>query len=332
VGQLPLVAGGRVFLGQRSGTVRAFAEDDGAELWSFEAGEGSGMSLLLADDGLLIERDGELIRVDPADGKELDRHPSPEFDLTSAVVEAGLIVGSSGQEANAIYVAMSRDREVELWRREGGIQRDPITLASGAVCLRTGMHAIAAWELESGSTRWELDVGEIGSYTDDGHPMRGEPAGAGIAVDKIIYLGVVGYRVLAIEASSGEVLWQKQTPILNVANLVYDPVGTLHLLDSQHYVALDAGSGDVITEVDFGQRLQVDSHIVLPTALDVGVEHILGADFYGTVFALNKSSHAVDWSERLRSRIPLQNYPVAVGDHLYVLDSADNLHVFGRAQ
>ena len=154
-----------------------------------------------------------------------------------------------------------------------------------------------------GQILWSVDLGE---------PTFSEP----IVLDGVIYLGA-HFKIVALEASSGRILWTRTTTGPVQASLAaagdYLYVG---LLDHRA-LALDLKTGDTRWEFQTGGIVTAT-----PVVAD-GIVYIGSWD--GFVYALDAATGEHIW--RFRSGGPIRSPPSLYDGALFLTDGAANLHV-----
>ena len=163
-----------------------------------------------------------------------------------------------------------------------------------------GQSRIAAYDTSTGQLLWEHAV--------DG-PAHGTPTLAG----GLVYLGLLGKRVVALHPESGDVSWEFRGD---------DPFpGAVTVLDGIVYApsrggevqALDALTGEQLWKVDAG------APVVAPVAVAEG--RMFAASTAGLLFIRN--SRTGDKRTRIRTSGALVFPPVVDGEQVYLLSEGD---------
>lgn len=174
-----------------------------------------------------------------------------------------------------------RDAGVD-WTFHGGtptMLSSPVLVDGTVYAAPTGGEAgLAAVDVESGEEDWSVD-------------LRESPGGAPVVADGVVYVGTYGYRFYAVDATSGEVRWERfvGTRIVRSAP-VYDD-GTVYTGTSGPSVlALDAETGDEVWR--HGESGDGTGSGSSPAVADGLV--VFGAG--DTLFALDAETGELAWS------------------------------------
>ena len=186
---------------------------------------------------------------------------------------------------------------------DGGVRSAPAV--SGGRVYVGGQSRISAYDAGSGDPVWERAVNG---------PAHGTPAVTD-GSPGLVYLGLLGTEVLALDAASGETAWEYDgdSPFPGSVTLhdgiVYAPSRGGHVL------ALDAESGDLLWKVDAGDP------VVAPVAVHDG--RMFAASTGGVLYIRN--ARTGDQRARIRTGGALVSPPVVDGEQLYLLFEGDLL-------
>jgi outer membrane protein assembly factor BamB len=268
----PLVADGRVFIGDQRG-ISAYATGDGSRLWSYDWGSASGNPPRMAvADGLLVagyndcesfsDPNSVLVGLDVRTGrKRWDGVIAPL--IGSMIVDKGVVV-TSGSDiyGDTATVAARLSNGEQAWRADGRIVNE--TSANGTVT-GTAESGTVAFDITTGATRWtvprDLDTGTAspagdvfyGSSDDgkhleavsvkDGRVLWTVPGPNGvIAADGARIYRVEGEAIAALDSRTGKPVWRRDLPDYGVFTAVVAG-GVVYVAG----IALDAARGTVIT-------------------------------------------------------------------------------------
>ncbi|MGC3873772.1 outer membrane protein assembly factor BamB [Halomonas sp. GXIMD04776] len=247
----PSLDDGRLFAADQSGQVRAIDAESGETLWQIELDTpvSSGLTAV-ADQVYLGTRNGQVLALDQEDGSELWRSR-----VSSEVLAAP-------QPNRSLLVVQSVDGAVTALDRNSGEERWVYTTNQPALTLRgTGTPRVieqvtfagfangrlVTLDNRSGQSLWDLRVAvpqgrsEVKRLVDlDGQPI--------LTRDGRLYVTSYNGRLLALEATSGEILWSREESSYLTPLLVDDTLYTVN--DASHVLALDALSGRLLWESD----------------------------------------------------------------------------------
>jgi outer membrane protein assembly factor BamB len=272
--------------------------------------------------------DGDLVRLDPADGKEV-WHTHVPARLGAGVGSDGFIVAVAGQRGDVFGYSAEG-----LLRWQARVPSDVVTpplVGHGLVIVRSTDQAVTAFDAEDGHRKWIF--------------KRQTPALALRASSELVFSGdnvIVGFpggRLVAIALSNGASRWDSAVSEPKGATEVErlaDVLGTMALQDNRICAAsyqgrvacFDAASG----EQQWAREMPAGAGV----ALD-GPE-LIGIDSASTVEAFVVSTGAARWvckllANRGLSSPGVQERWVAVGDqqgYVHLLDASDGKLV-GRA-
>jgi hypothetical protein len=342
VAYTPLAAGGRVFVSFGRGEVAAFDADAAgaaAPQWTFTLDDGfrplppHDGALLLHDGVLLVRTGDDLITLDVTDGRVLDRHRSPRLDLWFGASVGGRIVAGFAtldehRQASFHLAGYEPARRSVVWEQPIASPAGPIAVAGRVTCAATGPGVVKGIDIEAGQPLWSFDVTEVGKHRDHEVQKRGEVVGIPLATKDAFVLGVAGHHVLALDALTGRLRWDRTLPARWPSSLSGDADGKLHLLEQPGYWTLDAATGTIVSEANVAAAAR-DHGLTLFTEVDVSEEYVFGADLSGTLFAMRRRTAQVEWTFRCRARI--LHAPVVVGGRLYAADLDGTLYTFESA-
>ena len=187
----PLVFGGRVYIGDWSGRVYAFAARTGRLAWTFSATGAVKGSLAQAGRALFIGTyAGNIYAVDASDGRELWSAGGGAFYSTPAVAGGRVFIGSLDSDVYAYNAADGR----RLWSAstDGYVYASP-AVWDGLVLLGSYDDTFYALAARTGAVRWRFHVGA---------PI----SGAASVVDGVVYFSSFDEHTYALAARTGRKL------------------------------------------------------------------------------------------------------------------------------
>lgn len=274
---------GRLFAADQAGLLRAIDAASGEELWQVELDTPVSSGLTAVAGRVYVgTRNGEVLALDQEDGGVIWR-----ARVSSEVL-------APPQANSSLLVVQSVDGAVTALDRASGEERWVYTSSQPALTLRgTGTPQVieqvtfagfangrlVTLDNRSGQALWDMRVAvpqgrsEVERLVDlDGKPL--------LTRDGRLYVTSYNGRLLALEATSGEILWARDASSYLSPLLVGDTLFTVN--EASHILALDALSGRVLWESDAleGRWLTspafVDGRIALGDYQ--GYVHLLDAD------------------------------------------------------
>ncbi|MCP1367849.1 PQQ-binding-like beta-propeller repeat protein, partial [Halomonas sp. BBD48] len=143
----------------------------------------------------------------------------------------------------------------------------------------------------------------------DGQPL--------LTRDGRLYVTSYNGRLLALEATSGEVLWEREMSSYLSPMLVGDTLYTVN--EASHVLALDALSGRVIWESDALEGRWLTSPTFVNGSIAVG-------DFEGYIHLIDAQSGELVGRRNVGDSISLE--PIGNGQRLYVMTNDGELNAF----
>ena len=209
------------------------------ELWSFQAGGPCIPSPAVIGDIVLAAcDDGMLHALDTDTGTVRWQFTAEPFvNGPSVGGDLAFVVGGSGT-LYAVDIATGAER----WRVDAGLSTFSPVAAGDMVIATTVDGGLIVFDAETGSQRWLTQVNEFGALR------------APALVDGIAYAGSEAGGLVAVDTTSGEILWRADTGP--------DATGTATLADGVVYIAhsggenpaalfaFDAETGDLIWQHD----------------------------------------------------------------------------------
>jgi outer membrane protein assembly factor BamB len=278
---MPVVADGRVFVADDSGTLGALDEATGAELWSVSVGSPIRASPAIVGDVVMVGSDfGAVVALRATDGVQLWRlRTSGAVSAAPAVVdETVYICGEDG-----FLRALDAASGVEQWSISIGapVTRGP-AISDGVIYVGAEGGQLSAIEVERRLTLWSVALGAGG---------LGTPAVA----DGTVYVGrgidsttESAHDLVAIATSDGTLLWTFASPTGEQVHLgaVDDLVYAVSEDDSVY--ALDPDTGEI------RWSHATDGKIGSLASLAGGTLYVPSTD--GTVRALEARTGDLRWS------------------------------------
>jgi outer membrane protein assembly factor BamB len=283
---MPVVADGRVFVADDSGTTGALEETTGDELWRASVGSPIHASPVLVGGYVIVGSDfGDVVALRATDGAEVWRFSaSGRVSASLIAVDQTVYVGSEDGDLHALAVASGE----EIWSIStgGSINRGP-AISDGVIYVGARGGLLSAIDAANRTTLWSVELG-------DGDV--GTPAVAGEAV--YVARGIESttespHDLVALAASDGSVRWSFASASGQQVHLgaVGDDLVYALSEDSNVY-ALDPGTGAV------AWSHATDARIGSLASLVDAVLYVSSTD--GTVRALDAATGRLRWSVRLR--------------------------------
>jgi outer membrane protein assembly factor BamB len=274
---MPVVADGRVFVADDSGTVGALDEASGEELWSASVGSPIRASPVVVDGAVVVGSDfGDVAAFRAGDGAQLWRFAtSGPVSAAPAAIDSTVYIGG---EDGFLY-ALDAVTGDERWSILIGapVTRGP-AISDGVIYIGAQGGLLTAIDADTRVTLWSVALGDgavgtpaladgsvyvgrgIDATTESAHDLVALSAGDGSvrwtfasATGEQVHLGAVGddlayavsedNSVYALERGSGAIVWSHATDgkIGSLASLVD---GTLYVSSTDGSVrALDAKTG-----------------------------------------------------------------------------------------
>ncbi|WP_280568331.1 outer membrane protein assembly factor BamB [Chromohalobacter sp. 296-RDG] len=280
---MPLLADGTLYAADASGLLRALDADNGDTQWEvrFDTPLSSGMS---RDSARLYAgtRNGSVVAIDREDGSEAWRSKVSSEVLAAPQVNSKLVVV---QSVDGTVTALDRTSGQEEWTYSSN--RPSLTLRGTGtprviepvsfVGFSNGR--LVTLDNRSGQPLWDMRVAvpqgrtEVEQLVD----LNGQPV---LSQDGRLFVTSYNGRVMALEATSGEVLWSRDessylTP-LRVGNYLFT------VNEASHVLALDVDSGNVLWESDALEGRDLTAPTFVDGKLALG-------DYQGYVHLLNAS-------------------------------------------
>ena len=242
----PALLGGRVVATSWDDpSLSAMDADTGNLLWSKPFGD-AGSSPAVARNTIFSSANGVLRAVDPASGSVDWKRRVSTGDTSDPVVSGGLVIvraplDKDGSSSAQRVIALDAAEGDILWKRKTAYAttgyRDSVVAADGMVLTAKGS-ALAALDLEDGSTLWETDV----SCCDHA------PAIASGVVYTTQWTSEGG-TLHAIDARTGAIIWTTTGTDFSDGVSVANGVVYLAAMGLQ---AFDASSGEKLLDLDIG--------------------------------------------------------------------------------
>jgi len=235
------------------------------------------------------DSEGDLVRIDPASGKEVWRVRTPA-PLGAGVGSDGFVVAVAGQRGEVF--AYSAEGKL-AW--QALVPSDVVTpplVGHGLVVVRSTDQGVSAFDADSGRRKW------IFKRQTPPLALRA-PTELAFAGDSVI-AGFPGGRLVAIALTNGASRWDSAVSEPKGATEVErlaDVLGPIGLRDNQVCAAsyqgriacFDLANGDQ----QWAREMPAGAGVV------IGGEQLLGVDSASTVEAFARSSGSVQWTSKL---------------------------------
>ncbi|MDV6317899.1 outer membrane protein assembly factor BamB [Chromohalobacter sp. HP20-39] len=317
----PLLVDGTLYTADENGLLRAIDADSGATQWEvrFDTPLSSGIS---SDSARLYAgtRNGSVIAIDREDGSEAWRTQVSSEVLATPQVNSKLVVV---QSVDGTVTALNRISGEEEWTyssnrpaltlRGTGTPRviEPVSFvgfANGRLVTLDNRSGQPLWDMRVSVPQGRTEVERLVDL--DGQPV--------LTRDGRLFVTSYNGRVMALEATSGEVIWSRDessylTP-LRVGNYLFT------VNEASHVLALDVDSGSVLWESDALEGRDLTAPTFIDGKLALG-------DYQGYVHLLDASSgDIVGRTEIGGDGISLA--PLADGKRLYTLTNDGELAAY----
>jgi outer membrane protein assembly factor BamB len=262
----PVVANGRLFVGDAQGVIRAFEWPRMRELWHFvpkpkkmkSSNLGGGISVS-GDTLYIVDGVAETLAVDVATGRVKWRIDTGTPGRSApTIVDGRLFFGTIDERLFAVDAATGN----VLWTYAATaadtiIFGQPAPAVVGDVVVAGfGSGDLVALRAESGEVVWSDTLGSTNGQeaTIDFSCVRGMP----VIVDGTVYAISAGSILVAMDLRSGRRLWERAVPGQNTLLIVENWMYVLSL--DQQLACIDRVSGHVRWITQLRHYLHVDTH------------------------------------------------------------------------
>ncbi len=317
-GLRPLLAAGRIFVGERTGRIRAF-DLAGEPLWSVNTDARLSAGPALADGALIFGTlDGEAIAVEARDGQERWRStlsseviglPAGSGDLVAVRSGDGRVYGLAAASGERLWT-VNRAVPALTLRGSGRLLVD-----ASAVYLGMDNGRVMALDRQDGEVLWEEPVSvpsgrsEIERIVDVDADL--------LLAEGILFAASYGGDLVALDADSGRVLWRRS--LASYTGMDYaGPCLYVTDVDSVLW-CLDPSNGGAIWEQDQLKHRRLNAPLAYKG-------NVLVADFEGYMHAVSEANGRIIGRGRLAGggvSMPMQ----LVDDKIIVLGRDGHLQV-----
>jgi outer membrane protein assembly factor BamB len=281
-------------------------------LWQTNIGEAGNYEfspMIEAGYAYAASSEGEIVKLDVSNGKELWRVKTGET-LSGGVGVGGSLV-LAGTQQGVIY-AYDLNGKLQWKSRLSSEVLSAPKYFDGTVIVRTGDSRIFGINANDGSRKW------VYGRTSPSLTLR---SSAGVVVDSgAVYAGFAGGKLISVRADNGKVLWEASvaqpkgvTEIERIADITSQPVIDGPLVYAVAYqgriAAVDRVSGRVVWNRDISSL----------TGLSAEDGRIYVSHALGSVYSLDYTTGKTFWRQaalknrQLTAPIPMGNW-VLVGD------------------
>lgn len=325
----PVVAGGRVFVGDSAGFLYSFDERNGLLNWKHEAGAPIVSSPAVADGTVYVgTRDNRLIAVNAGSGKLIwTLRTGPDAPLAWGYESGDFYSSSPALDGNRIYwgggdgyeYAVDRKNGTIVWKfKTDGRIRSTAAVSGGDVFFGSFDGRLYAVNAATGKLKWTYETEGVKLKSGDfGYDRRSIQSSPSVWKDSVL-IGARDGFLYAVDRQTGKLLWKYDHEIswVNSSPAVADGKVYAASSDARFIDRVDIATG----KEDW--RFKSDSLVWSSPAL---TEHFLYVgDWAGNLYVLDSESGKEVWRFRTGARI--LSSPVLNGGQLYFGD--DNGQVF----
>lgn len=292
-------------------------------IWSYRmggAGEAQLRPALAGTSVYAAARDGTLVRLDAADGKEQWRVDVP-----------GRLLGGVGADAGTVAVATDEGEVFALEAQSGKLRwRTRVSsevlaaprLAAGLVLVRTADSRIHALEAADGKRRWV--------YQRTPAPLRLRTPQGMSAQGDVVYAGFSAGKLVALELASGALRWEATVAVprgTTELERVTDVVGDPELIGRE--VCAAAFQGRVACfDARNGSPLWA-RELSSVTGVSADARYAYASDERGAVHALDRTNGRSLWKQERLAHRQLSR-PLPLGERIAVGDLEGYIHLLAR--
>lgn len=292
-------------------------------IWSYRVGAAGEAQLRPALAGTAVyaaARDGTVVRLDAADGKEQWRVDVP-----------GRLLGGVGADARTVAVATDEGEVFALEAESGKLRwRTRVSsevlaaprLAGGLVLVRSADSRIHALEAGDGKRRWV--------YQRTPAPLRlRTPQGMSVQAD-VVYAGFPAGRLVALDLAGGALRWEATVAVprgTTELERVTDVVGDPELIGLE--VCAAAFQGRVACfDAQNGSPLWT-RELSSVTGVSADARYAYVSDERGAVHALDRTNGRSLWKQERLAHRQLSR-PLPLGERIAVGDLEGYVHLLAR--
>lgn len=308
----PAQDGSRVFAADHRGLITALDSKTGSTLWETTLDSGASSALTAIDGQLYLgTRNGEVVAIDQSTGKVKWKTTSSSEVLAAPQPTSQLLII---QTVDGRVTALNRDNGSEFWSYSASQPAlslrtsatptaiDAVTiagLANGRLVTLDNRTGQPLWERRISNPTGNSDIERLSD-------LSGQPL---LTPDGRLYATSYNGRVVAMEATSGQVAWSKPLSSYRSPLMVGD---TLYVVDeASNVIALDAMSGNEMWRLkDLGGRSLTDPEFA-------GGQIVLG-DYDGYVHLVNPDTGKLTGRARIDSS-GIRVAPQTDGRRVYML-------------
>ena len=281
---------------------------NGLQKWAYP-NEGVNMNfyaepLETSDGGLIIGTyDKKLVKLNAETGSMIWEFTEAGNRYIGSAAEADEIIYAPNAD-EALYVVDMQGNLV--WSHETGQANWAAPLVNGSLVYVVSMdHFIYALNRDSHTEAWKTDLGTAAMSS----PVFNED-------QSVIYLGTYGSKVMALNATTGDVLWETAEDVIPGwvwGSPLFDQ-GVLYVADSSGTVtALNPQNGVILWQQSYDYPI-TGSPLLVDGILYVATEG--NGDDGGDLIALDAATGVQQWQQRVPGK--LYGTPEAFGDMILV--------------
>jgi hypothetical protein len=297
-----------------------FSFKEKRNIWHFKINQLSGIFKLISSEKGIYFQNNESYFIDLKSGKLIDYNKKYYLFISNDVevsinMEYPSLINISRH--NRIIISLPYQKGFKFFCED--------------IFLQQKQNEISCYSLSNGKDVWQLDFGDLGSYTDDfsKQEVSGRVEELIVVDNSILVASVHRYGILGISLQTGAILWQ----VPNIQNVVLNERILYSFSDA--YFEIDAISGQVLRQEDYKTLFKANEFRTYWLTKPAISENLIAiaSHYDNALLLLNRDSFSI--IQRLElgkasNGIPLTNTPQIHQNRLYQLDGDNTLHIFGQ--
>jgi outer membrane protein assembly factor BamB len=328
----PKIKGAYIYCSLQDGTLQSLDSKTLKSRWtyrpsSFDIADLYDGEMIIDGNRLIASFDARLTVIDALSGKLIQERDAAPFDMRSALAFNHRLVGLSFENDNWIYQGLDLNDLQTVWRYQGDDLQEFNASADNQLYFGDRMGGLFCLDTETGQLRWRFQLQEMLNTKATRKSPMGEVQGVPAIFEDLLFVAVSERWVIALERSSGSLVWARQLRCEDSSGMCCDMQGRIHLVD-EYYTQLDATTGKVIYEMNVGDAHR-NQGVYINTFATPAHKWLYFADVTsGTLVAMNANTGKIEWTYKCSAGLPLEQPPIIVEGYCYVTDIDGRLYRF----
>ena len=326
--QYPIVRNGRVYSTFIDGTIRCFNTENGFEVWQRQLNvnfinENDGY-IFLSEDFIFTNINQSLFVLNQNDGKIINQFKFDELEIIpSSSVENMLLTTAYNEKEDCFQSILLNEKNIINSIRLNDYVSHTLIIQKIGIIIEAAKQ-IKCVDILRDEILWDFLIDE--EYQTWDGLTRPRLVQSTWIYDDCLIIGLEGYKVIAINLTTGVLMWHQSVETMFTQNLTLNK-DLLYLLDSNYLQVLNPKNGLIIKSYNVKENMQQNKGMMIGH-IAIDEEFIYCTTFAGkgNFLRLDKNTGKIGEKIEIGEKIPLNARLFLENDKLYLTDVKGNFY------